>query len=311
MSLPLAALIPEEISTVGGDSEGHPESPTGGHDTQFNTDNAESVVGARLSATTPCVPLGIYSAPPKLLQDAGKLAHQQQPSEPSPSSHRGYNIQFDTSVSEYPSPPPASCSPPLRREEASRVPSALPRAPGLHTLPRFTPTPGPLPKARGMPTTNGMLMGGGRGTPPGIEESRREEPSVRATVFASLGRMLDEGKLSKNDVQLAIKLVAGAGVGRRTLQRDPAWSGSQDCAEVLHQLIRARPNLEAQAEFVAMYLSGQRERSATDSHVSRAASQPPFGPSPHPHWMPMATPNQQPYYGGYGGYPGFPSGDAM
>ncbi|KAF4710293.1 hypothetical protein FOZ62_027537 [Perkinsus olseni] len=260
MSLPLAALIPEEISTVGGDSEGHPESPTEGHDTRFNTDNADSVVGARLSATTPCVPLGIYSAPPKLLQDAGKLAHQQQPSEPSPSSHRGYNIQFDTSVYEYPSPPPASCSPPLRREEASRVPSALPRAPGLHTLPRFTPTPGPLPKARGMPTANGMLIGGGRGTPPGIEESRREEPSVRATVFASLGRMLDEGKLSKIDVQLAIKLVAS----------------SQDCAEVLHQLIRARPNLEAQAEFVAMYLSGQRERSATDSHVSRTASQPPF-----------------------------------
>lgn len=132
MSLHLASLIPEEISTIGGESE----SPVDENDPRFNTDNVDSVPGARLvieggplgsleygcsqSATTPGLRLGIHSAPPKLLQEAGKLhhhQHHQQSSEPSPSSHRGYNIQFDTSVSEYPSPPPASCSPPLRRED--------------------------------------------------------------------------------------------------------------------------------------------------------------------------------------------------
>ncbi|KAF4667445.1 hypothetical protein FOL47_003576 [Perkinsus chesapeaki] len=292
---PLTGL--EEIRTICEGSEGIDEVSHDENDIMINGD--VPMGGRSLAATAPCIPLGIYSAPAKMLQESAKFSCQQT-SEPSPSSHRGYNSQFDTSVSEYPSPPPASCSPPMRRDECHRIAGALQRAPGLHSLPRFTPTPAPPPRSKGLAGTAGLLFGGQQRTSPEVEESRRDEPSVRGTVFAVLGRMLDEEKLTKEDVRLAIKLIAN----------------SPSCAEVVHQLIQARPTLEAQAEFVAMYLAGQRERVTPENRVepslNRAVSQPPpFGPSPHPHCMPMMTPNQQFYYPGYGGYPTFSPGDMM
>lgn len=63
-------------------------------------------------------------------------------------------------------------------------------------------------------------------------------------------------------MQLAIKLVAGAGCSSASNFREPsrAFPGLLHCAGIMDRLIQVRSTLETQADFVAIYLSGQREQ---------------------------------------------------